>query len=132
MPLEIMYNQWQTTNWKSRFILNIYITRTCVSICTLLCDSCVMWILAKLLTHFARNKDLFSGSMVQWSWELACCAGGSHDVGSNLVMAIFIFFVHFFLFRFVFHICTCLFGLFPFILTAGPKQPCEIFVIMYF
>ena len=37
----------------------------------------------------------------------------------------------FFLFRFVFH-CTCLFGLFPFILTAGPKQPCEIFVIMYF
>ena len=37
----------------------------------------------------------------------------------------------FFLFRFVFHICTCLFGLFPFILTAGPKQPCEIFVINY-
>ena len=56
-----------------------------------------MLILAKLLTHFARNKDLFSGSMVQWSWELACCAGGSHDVGSNLGMAIFIFLVLFFI-----------------------------------
>ena len=83
------------------------------------------------------NSPLRGTRFVQWQhgpvvWELACCAGGSHNyVGSNLGMAIFIFFVHFFLFRFVFH-CTFLFGLFPFILTAGPKQPYEIFVIMYF
>ena len=109
-----MYNQWQTTNWKSRFILNISIKRTCVSICILLCDSRVVWILAKLLTHFARNKDLFSDSMVQWSWELACCAGGSHDVGSNLGMAIFIFFVHFF------SVCFVLFFIVLFSLACFP------------